>query len=175
MPPQRTPVQERFWKYVERPDSWPSLDSTKPCWDWTGTVGKHGYGVLSLPDKSGPTTKTVTAHRLSYEMHCGPIPPGMHVCHHCDNQRCVNPSHFFLGTAKENQADCAAKGRTAWGEKNANAKLTRLIVTEIRGLRASGITQQAVAQRYGIARQTVGDLWNGRRWAQLAPVTGKSD
>jgi hypothetical protein len=54
---------------------------------------------------------SISAHRLAWEMAHGPIPEGMQVLHRCDEPRCCNPDHLFLGTASENMADMRAKGR----------------------------------------------------------------
>lgn len=79
------------------------------CWIWTKGYagGRNGrYGMLRLPDGSA-----ITAHRLSYALHKGPIPAGMYVCHSCDNPACCNPAHLWLGTNSDNQLDAVAKGR----------------------------------------------------------------
>jgi len=79
------------------------------CWIWTGDKNKKGYGRLTV--QSNNIKKKVRAHRVSYEVYNGPIPQGMLVCHSCDIPSCINPQHLWLGTAKENAADCKAKGR----------------------------------------------------------------
>lgn len=97
--------QVRFWNYVDKTDT---------CWLWRGS--KHsGYGVINVPGRGRPR-----AHRLSYEMAIGPIPDGLLVCHTCDIRECVRPEHLFLGTAKDNTADCIAKGRLHPGNPGKN-------------------------------------------------------
>ena len=105
MPPYR-PLQERFnEKYIPEPMS--------GCWLWTGALRPAGrnhqvnYGMMLLPR----SRKGRSAHRISWELHCGGVPEGMNVLHKCDVPLCVNPDHLFLGTHSENMKDCVAKGR----------------------------------------------------------------
>ena len=75
------------------------------CWIWKMSVDRVGYGHEWVGGKLRQ------AHRVSYETHIGPIPHGMKVLHKCDVRACINPSHLFLGTQKENIQDCKKKGR----------------------------------------------------------------
>lgn len=82
-------------------------DGPNGCWLWLGTKNAEGYGVTNLMAVSGDRL----AHRISYHLNHGPILNGLVICHHCDNPSCVNPSHLYMGTAKNNVDDCVRRKR----------------------------------------------------------------
>ena len=81
------------------------IEEINGCWLWNGGLNSTGYGRMFRDGRY------VFVHRLSYEVHVGPIEGGLHVLHHCDTPRCVRPEHLFLGTMSDNMLDASAKGR----------------------------------------------------------------
>ncbi len=135
------------------------------CWEWQGALARSGYGVLKVGGR------TVTTHRFSWESHRGPIPEGMFVCHTCDNRKCVNPDHLFLGTCADNQADMARKGRArnnpSFGEAHHGAVLTEADIKEIRRLRAAGMSQREIGARFGMKQGHISDILRGKVWSHV--------
>jgi hypothetical protein len=84
--------------------------SENGCWEWNGTITKKGYGYIKVRSDFKTTLSKLRVHRISYEYHFGDIGDKL-VCHSCDNRRCFNPAHLFLGTYKDNYDDCKRKGR----------------------------------------------------------------
>jgi hypothetical protein len=133
------------------------------CWEWQGQVMANGYGVVFYDGRKR------LAHRVMYELTHGPVDNGLFCCHRCDNPRCVNPKHIFLGTHKENMADMDSKGRrrAAKGERQHKAKLTDGEVLEIRRLYAAGVTITEIARRFPVTPASIGAIVHGRTWRHL--------
>lgn len=96
---------DKFWEKVKKSDG---------CWEWLACLNDKGYGIFGL--KNG---KVDRAHRISYRITIGEIPKDLFVCHHCDNRKCVNPSHLFLGTNLDNVKDMISKKRNSLPPNNA--------------------------------------------------------
>lgn len=151
---------QRFWSKL-------ITGNHADCWNWPGRTNCHGYGLFS----------GWGAHRVSYELHHGlAIPSGMMVCHTCDNRRCVNPWHLFVGTAADNVHDMLSKGRQKGpegpnpnkrGARNAKCKIAdEAGLEKIRVLQAQGLGYRRIAKELGMPHQTI--YWAIRRSARYA-------
>jgi hypothetical protein len=132
------------------------------CQLWLGGSDSHGYGQLRW---NGRVSRVA---RLTWESERGPIPPGMHVLHRCDNPPCRNIDHLFLGTNDDNIADKIAKGRQARtpGESHVSAKLTEAQVLEIRAFPA-GASPKDIGALYGVSKSTICKIRSRKRWTHL--------
>ncbi len=145
----------RFWGRV-------ALDVPNKCWLWLGPLTEKGYAQFGIfSDHRG---QKVQAHRFSFHDIKGPIPPGMFVCHACDNRQCVNPHHLWPGSCADNHADRNAKGRQASGERNGNAVLTD---DQVRQIFMDSRSGPAIAAQFGIGSSTVYDIRKRRFWTSV--------
>jgi hypothetical protein len=115
-----------------------------------------GYGQFYF--QGGPKR----AHRVSYILHHGPIPEGLHILHSCNNRYCVNPEHLRAGTREENMADMAMAGNH-YGQI-----LSAQNVHDIRRLLNQGVlNQNAIAYMFGVSRSAISLISSGITWAHL--------
>lgn len=149
-------AKERFWANVEKTDT---------CWLWVGYKCKAGYGEIEV---NGTTWR---ASRYSWFLHNGPIPEGMLICHRCDNPRCINPAHLFIGKDADNTHDMISKGRNKYigkkGQSHHSAKLTDNQVKEIRSRFAEGEKQVTLAQRYNVAHGLISAIVHNKIWTHI--------
>jgi hypothetical protein len=108
--------------------------------------------------------KNLRAHRAAYEVYVGPIPVGMLVCHTCDNPKCVNPDHLWLGTEADNTTDKVRKGRGRHGESMTLSKLSNAAVREIR---ASHMSIYEAAEKFGVSPVTAWKARTGLTWKRI--------
>lgn len=128
------------------------------CLEWWGhTV--DGYGRVKH------MRRDVYVHRLAWELTNGSVPAGQCVCHRCDNPRCFDTDHLFLGTRAENNADRDRKGRSAKqpGESNPRAKIT---ADQARQIRDDGRTLATIAAEFGLGISQVHRIKTGQRWSE---------
>jgi hypothetical protein len=155
----RRPIEERFWEKV-------LID--EGCWRWTGARSPSGYGRFII----GVTEGVEWAHRVAFRLGVGPIGPGLHVCHSCDNPGCVRPSHLWLGTAKDNHDDSVSKNRRAHGERIGTARLTEELVRRIRFVKREqpGISNVAIGAMLGVSKESVRSVLLGKSWRHVSEV-----
>lgn len=126
--------------------------SKSGCWEYVGKT-MYGYGVMTYK------RRTRGVHRIAAMVWLGmDIESRLFVCHKCDNRRCFNPDHFFLGDAQDNMGDASRKMRLP------QAKLTPAQAVEIYKRVANGELTTNVSREYGVSRATVGSIKSGQSW-----------
>ena len=134
----------------------------------------HKPNTRGYPTIMKDGIKTTVARHI-YIATRGNIPAGALLCHTCDNRRCINPEHLFLGTPKDNMQDMSKKGRNAklFGERNGNSKLTEKQVLEIiEDLKTMNCSE--VGRKRNVPIRTVNGIKNGNHWEWLTKSTGEA-
>jgi hypothetical protein len=133
------------------------IDPISGCWNWKRAINKNGYGLVHYG-------KCRTAHRVAYELFIGEIPKGAQVLHKCDNPRCINPEHLFLGSHQDNMNDCLLKDRKSKGIARYNHILDEEKVRTIRNLSAMGLNAGEIGEQLGVKKITVWMVICRRNW-----------
>ena len=157
---QYTPPEVReqvFWSRVK-------IGPPNSCWEWQGSLTHRGYGRFG-------NRRPSFAHRIAYQYAIGTIKPGLCICHHCDNPKCVNPSHLFMGTFGDNNRDRNRKGRYVpyYGEAVSSAKLTEEKVRQIRQLYPS-LSLSAIAQKFKVGRTAIHEVVTRETWRHVPAI-----
>ena len=147
------PVSVRFGRFVGK-------TTETGCVLWNGLITLSGYGYIAVRERG--RARKILAHRVAWEAAHGAIHDGLYVCHHCDNKRCVNVEHLFLGTQGDNLADMVQKGRS-------RAQLSKEQVIAIRRDYAlGGVTCAAVARQYHTTPTVVHRAVTRKTWKHIA-------
>ena len=136
-------LKDKFFEKIQKTDS---------CWFWLGYIDKNGYGRLSYDYHH------IRMNRYSYEIHKGEVPQGMLVCHTCDNPRCVNPDHLFLGTHKDNVQDMINKNRRFKLQLGGKPPITKELIASIRLALANKIKKTVIKSRYNVCISTIRNI-----------------
>jgi predicted XRE-type DNA-binding protein len=139
----KSDAKARFMSFVKVADS--------GCWEWSSTLSNGGYGKFYFEGKQS------FAHRACYTIFKGEIPKGLFVLHKCDNRKCVNLDHLYLGSAKDNTADKLA--RCVW---HGNMKHTASVIAQCKKLYVEGNTQQQIARKLGVSQPCVSRFVRGK-------------
>lgn len=121
------------------------------CWEWMGFISPDGYGNIKVG------LQAIRSHRFSYEYHIGEIPDGVDVLHRCDNRKCSNPNHLFLGNDLDNTLDREIKGRNPH-------KLNAQIVREILNQHESGESSKQLSLIYGVGKDHMDNILKRKSW-----------
>lgn len=135
------------------------------CIEWQGPVNKFGYGRTTFRNPR----RYVLVHREVYRLTLGDFDTSFKVCHTCDNPRCINPMHLFLGTHDDNMKDMVKKNRQhkQIGYTNGNGRLNEVQVKEIKELYRDGNSISIIASQFAMSLSTISHIVKGRTWRHI--------
>lgn len=134
------------------------LKHPKGCWEWQGPLA-HGYGILRFRGD-----RSERAHRASLRLLKGDDPGDLWVCHTCDNKRCVNPKHLYIGTVQDNVRDAVKRGQTPRGMGHHKNKLTEEQVDLIIATTKEYGSGAKLARRFNVSGAAISAIRKGKNW-----------
>lgn len=145
---------------IIRLSKWYKIDSETGCWNSVKGINSSGYSLINILGKK------YLAHRVFYSFYNENFDDTKLVCHKCDNRKCVNPDHLFLGTYSDNSQDRENKnrGRDSRGSKNGNNKLLESSVLEILN---SSLSSRKLGILYGVSHRTILNIKKKYSWRHL--------
>ena len=159
-------IIDRFWRKVKPPEN------ENDCWEWTAGLQTRGYGSFTV----FPQYKE-RSHRFSWEFFNGPIPKDLHVLHKCDNRKCVNPDHLFLGNQQDNTKDMLDKNRQAVGSRINCATITEESVEELlEGIKNKKYTsRKQICNTFSILDDTLDYILRREGWLHVTQKYSKQE
>jgi hypothetical protein len=166
-------MKTKFERFFEK------VQTGEGCWEWKGSIAPNGYGQFFRSNGSRQ------AHRISWEYEHGAIPEDLHVCHTCDNRRCVRPSHLFLGTRSDNMKDMVSKNRHNTSAGCRAMLLVRKVYNGVDNHESKLTNEQAMiakacpkmrgaatrlAEAFGVSITVISDIRAKKRWTHLPQV-----
>lgn len=138
------------------------------CWEWPGCVvsSDSPYGQIKIKGKS------YLVHRVSYMVYNNElVDSDLYVCHTCDNPRCFNPKHLFLGTSSDNAIDRQDKGRGKIPNNvGSNNGLSKLTEKEVLQIYSSNLKLTELSSIFNVSLSTLSLIRNKKRWAELTDL-----
>ena len=146
-------ISQKFWSNVDQ--------SSDGCWEWLGKLTDTGRGRFSIGRRYGLSTN---ASRTAYILTYGKIPSLSQVLHKCDNPKCCNPIHLFLGDPQKNMRDKVLRGRIpTFSSYKLNFELAEQIRKDPRH-------RVKIAQEYGISLAMVSRIRRSKSWSRRKSI-----
>lgn len=127
------------------------------CWEWQRSCNPNGYGLSRMKIDG---KQWMLASRVSYYFYYGKDPQDLFVCHKCDNRKCINPHHLFLGTALDNSKDM-------WKKRRGSAKLTPENVKKVKQMLRDGETHSSIGKAFNVKSSTISKINTGKHWKSV--------
>lgn len=153
---------EKSYKVFQATEFW---SNKAGCKLWPKSTDTGGYGLIVFKDEER-RSRHFGAHRVAWELANGPIPEGLWICHKCDERRCCNAEHMFLGTEEDNFKDMWAKRRNPMGSRNSWAVLVEEQVAEIVKLLPT-MSNKTIAQQFKVSQTCISSIRIGKTWGHF--------
>jgi|SRR6185503_9585571 len=159
-------TKEEYYEHVKK-ELLTKRNVVGECWEFTGQIDNKGYGRRTFTIEGKKSKRPV--HQIAYRLWKGDIIKDFYVCHTCDNRKCFNPDHLWVGTTKENLQDMRVKGRSneRKGENHPKAKLTKNDVLDIRKDYENGISMASMARKYSVSTVAIDYICKRKNWKHI--------